>query len=1261
MRHKQESSVVTLTLLVALFLSPMVTLLKSESTLAESTATESSSPSFKLPEEIPVGTNLRVDGSSSMTVINQALKQGFEQKYSNAKVEINARGTDTALKALENGKIDLAAIGRPLTPEEKAKGFVSVPVGREKIAMIVGPDNPFNGSITYTQFAQIFRGEITDWSELGGPKAKIRVIDRPETSDTRQAFLNYPVFQKQEFTTGSNATQVGKDETQEVIKKLGQDGIGYAIANQVFQKEGVRVILMHQVLPNDAKYPFSQPLVYVYKENSNPTTECFVGLATEETAQKVIQDNSIFEGATTNPDQAETSKTANSETTTATPTATKAEQPNTPNSPTTATTGSKTKLEQPNTPNSPTTANTETTTEPDQANTPNSETTATTGSKTKAEQPNTPNSQTTANTETTTEPDQANTPNSETTAATATTTEPDQANTPNLETTATTNTTKPEQPNTPDSKNLETITTNTTKPEQPNTPDSKNLETITANTTKPEQPNTPNSETTAQTTTANTTKPEQPNTPNLETTAQTTTANTNKPEQPNIPNLETTANTGSTTKLEQPNTPNSETTAQTTTANTTKPEQPNTPNLETTANTGSQTKAEQSNTPNLGTTLQTTTTNTTKLEKPKKPNNSNSENPENPETKTTTIDKPNVGNSSNTNNNSNITTATTTNPNSNEEVAQDKDLGFVPPIGENLKSTSEVLGGEIPIWLWLLPLPLLLIFIGLLFRNNGSTPPTNQSKTTTDFPVVGGASPDTKPVKEIQSGVISNKPSTVTNTSVASTTGAKTTIQPTATTNPTSNGMIAATPNKSPDINLGTAAVVSGLGILGGSVISSKNNTPTATLGKELQVNPNKFYLGQINGSNSSLKTVDVGLAELPNGYNEKCIVLIPRDPEWAYAYWDIPNEEKEKLILQGGSQLALRLYDVTNINLNQQPPHSVEEFECDHIARDWYLPIPMSDRDYIVEIGYLTASGVWLLLARSAPVRVPPLYPSDWSDDKFIKVPWDEQLQSGKTFIKLVPPDTKELAYNNAFLFAFNYEQEQKSDLSKHSSGVEYSRVDSSKLIATTGADYFLFFVDTSLIVYGATQVNAQLSINGEPVKLENDGSFGINVPFPEGVTESRMMGVAVNGLKSESLHLKFTREIPQPTETKHLVDGNGLSFAPTEAESTSEETVNLSNTSSDALDGDSWKSIVATNPDLFWLFADASLIIYGAAQANTKITINGKAVKLEDDGSFGVNKPFPEGTWEYHIVAVAPDESKTEYVHLRFTRQTLQHRKSG
>lgn len=246
-------------------------------------------PSFMQPEALPEGTTLTIEGSSSMGVITRSLLQQFEQAYPGTSVTLIEQPADPALQNLLAQNTDLAAIGRPLTEAEKAQGLAAVSVSREKIAVIVGNENPFQGDIDSTTFVQIFRGDITNWSELGGPDRPIRLIDRPATSDTRRAFGDYALFGGN-LTAGSTAESITADSTADVVDALGADGIGYAIASQVLDQDNVRVLSMHSTLPDDPRYPYSQPRNYVYVQSATlpARVEAFLAFATNPAGQEAV-------------------------------------------------------------------------------------------------------------------------------------------------------------------------------------------------------------------------------------------------------------------------------------------------------------------------------------------------------------------------------------------------------------------------------------------------------------------------------------------------------------------------------------------------------------------------------------------------------------------------------------------------------------------------------------------------------------------------------------------------------------------------------------------------------------------------------------------------------------------------------------------------------------------------------------------------------------------------------------------------------------
>jgi uncharacterized protein len=343
-----------------------------------------------------------------------------------------------------------------------------------------------------------------------------------------------------------------------------------------------------------------------------------------------------------------------------------------------------------------------------------------------------------------------------------------------------------------------------------------------------------------------------------------------------------------------------------------------------------------------------------------------------------------------------------------------------------------------------------------------------------------------------------------------------------------------------------------------------------------LTVEAGKFELDAPIPSNTmeELATADNSLGEIPGGYAESKIVLLPRDPQWAYAYWDITNEHKQELRAQGGQSLALRLYDVTDINMESQSPHSIQEYPLDEMAREWYLSIPVSDREYLLDIGYRCADGRWLVLARSSEIRIPPVYPSDWIEDHFVTINWQEDLR-GKTFATLVPPSKKPAGaagitmdaagnpiYEQIFGLAESveamriagslYGSMQQAPVESLSSFVFPSGIGAWAMPTASGVNMsgigmsgygieqhqprqFWLVADAELIVYGATEPDAAVFIGNRQIQLNPDGTFRFHMSFQDGLIDYPIVAVAKDGEQQRSVHMKFERETPsRNTNTK-------------------------------------------------------------------------------------------------------------------------------
>jgi uncharacterized protein len=357
----------------------------------------------------------------------------------------------------------------------------------------------------------------------------------------------------------------------------------------------------------------------------------------------------------------------------------------------------------------------------------------------------------------------------------------------------------------------------------------------------------------------------------------------------------------------------------------------------------------------------------------------------------------------------------------------------------------------------------------------------------------------------------------------------------------------------------------------GAALTAGLGPTATASLSGDQEqsaVEAAKFDVGQTDLSAETLADVDSGLADLPDGYGDSRIVLLPRDPQWAYVYWDVPNAHKEELRRQGGERLALRFYDVTDIDLNLQNPHTLQQFDCEEMARSWYLPVSVSDRDYVAEIGYLTRDGRWLMLARSAPARIPPVYPSDWFDDQFVTVNWDDDLRDQTVLTLAAPtqpsfPRVENPLYEEIFDLAQSTEAQRiagslyssmqmvpEQSISSYvfpsgvglwalptssMSGIGMSGIGFSASMPLIRPRKFWLVADAELIVYGATEPDARVTIGGRQIELNPDGTFRFQMSFQDGLIDYPIVAIAADGEQTRDIHMEFVRETPdRQTNTK-------------------------------------------------------------------------------------------------------------------------------
>jgi hypothetical protein len=249
----------------------------------------------------------------------------------------------------------------------------------------------------------------------------------------------------------------------------------------------------------------------------------------------------------------------------------------------------------------------------------------------------------------------------------------------------------------------------------------------------------------------------------------------------------------------------------------------------------------------------------------------------------------------------------------------------------------------------------------------------------------------------------------------------------------------------------------------------------------------------------------------LQDKYGDNRVVLMTRDPYWCYVYWDLSTDlmaDKARAINEK-YDLVLRVYDVTEVEFNGNNAHKFIDIKVNGEAGNWYINVWDAGKTYIVDVGYKTESGKFILLARSNGVHTP--------NDKVSNVTDEEWM--------VVDEDFDEL---------FRLSGGGKSGRIGGSEGLRNS-IESglssetvSSFSSPTGGQPvksgFFLVADTELILYGASERDALVKVKGEKINLKDDGSFSMRFHLPDGKMELPIEAVSSDG--TEKRHIKITVE---------------------------------------------------------------------------------------------------------------------------------------
>ena len=228
----------------------------------EDTVEDTASGEAEATEEAPAADlsgTISLAGSTSMEKLCEAMSESFMETYPEVTVTVEYTGSGAGLESLASGSVDIGNSSRHLKDEEVAGGAVENVVAIDGIAVIVDPANSVS-DIPADKLAAIYKGEITNWSELGGNDEAIVVIGRESGSGTRDAF--------EELLEVKDACKYAQelDSTGGVKAKVAATpgAIGYVSLDVV--DESIKAVSIDSVEPTEANiiagdYLLSRPFV----------------------------------------------------------------------------------------------------------------------------------------------------------------------------------------------------------------------------------------------------------------------------------------------------------------------------------------------------------------------------------------------------------------------------------------------------------------------------------------------------------------------------------------------------------------------------------------------------------------------------------------------------------------------------------------------------------------------------------------------------------------------------------------------------------------------------------------------------------------------------------------------------------------------------------------------------------------------------------------------------------------------------------------
>jgi hypothetical protein len=279
--------------------------------------------------------------------------------------------------------------------------------------------------------------------------------------------------------------------------------------------------------------------------------------------------------------------------------------------------------------------------------------------------------------------------------------------------------------------------------------------------------------------------------------------------------------------------------------------------------------------------------------------------------------------------------------------------------------------------------------------------------------------------------------------------------------------------------------------------------------------------------------------AVLPEAYGTGKLLLAARDPHWLYAHWDLtPHQQRRYNALSADRHLVVRVFSGTI------EPRPVKEVHVHPESRHWFIHTDHAETRYVAELGYYRPGRQWQTIATSAPTVTPPDTISTNQTVRFATIAPQARLTPLAALAKVgVPADlpSPDAARERALAELIELHLVRQSsggsveitelirgrgeqEVSLAPLGGEAERVSSPLGVGEQRPKGFWFNVNAEVVIYGATEPDASVTVGGRPISLRPDGTFSCRFSLPDGGHTVTVSAMSAAG-ELRQAELKFSR----------------------------------------------------------------------------------------------------------------------------------------